>query len=62
MTGCPQSWQIPSNITNDLRRIFSAVIVSTVRMAGAYVHRSRIDANGDVDPEQLHDESVRVLL
>jgi hypothetical protein len=62
MTGCPQSWQIPSKVTNDLRRIFSAVIVSTVRMAGAYVRRSGIGANGDVDPEQLHDESVRVLL
>jgi hypothetical protein len=62
MTGCPQSWQIPSNITNDLRRIFSAVIVSTVRMAGTYVPRSRIDASGDVDPEQLYDESVQFLL
>jgi hypothetical protein len=27
-------------VTNDLRRIFSAVIVSSMRMAGAYVRRS----------------------
>ena len=42
MTGCPQSWHFPSNVTNDFRRIFSAVIVSSVRMAGAYVRGSRI--------------------
>ena len=42
MTGFPQSWQTPRIVTNDLRRIFSAVSVSSVRMAGAYVRHPRM--------------------
>jgi hypothetical protein len=34
MTGCPQSGQFPSNVMNGFRRIFSAVMVSFVYMAG----------------------------
>jgi hypothetical protein len=33
MIGCPHAWHFPSIVTIGLRRIFSAAIVSFVRMA-----------------------------
>ena len=60
MTGCPQSWQTPRIVTNDLRRIFSAVSVSSVRMAGAYVRHPR---TGEVEKTsgRFRDKGQRLL-
>ena len=60
MTGCPQSWQTPSTVTNDLRRILSAVSVSSVRMASACVRRPRI---GEVEKTsgRFRDKGERLL-
>jgi hypothetical protein len=60
MTDCPQSWQTPRIVTNDLRRIFSAVSVSSVRMAGAYVRHSHM---GEVEKTsgRFRDKGQRLL-
>ena len=60
MTGCPQSWQTPRIVTNDLRRIFSAVSVSSVRMAGADMRHPRM---GEVEKTsgRFRDKGQRLL-